>query len=58
MHTFLIEIFLTEVRKQICPENACGEGECVLTAHPKYQYACKCKDGSYKFEPCTCKCES
>ncbi|CAF0703504.1 unnamed protein product [Brachionus calyciflorus] len=38
---------------KICPENACGDGECVLTTHPTHQYACKCKDNSYKFEPCS-----
>lgn len=45
---------MIEITKKICPENACGDGECVLTTHPTYQYACKCKDNSYKFEPCTC----
>jgi len=43
------------MQSQICPPNACGDGECVLTTHPTFQYACKCRDGSYKFEPCSCK---
>lgn len=43
------------MQTQICPPNSCGDGECVLTTHPTFQYACKCRDGSYKFEPCSCK---
>ena len=41
---------------RVCPSNdICGTGECVVTTHPldEYQFACKCKDGSYKFEPCS-----
>ena len=41
---------------RVCPSNdICGTGECVVTSHPldEYQFACKCKDGSYKFEPCS-----
>ena len=41
---------------QVCPsDNICGlDGECVVTTHPlvEYKYACKCTDGSYKFERC------
>ena len=39
-------------RQQSC-DNYCGSGQCVLTTHPQFKYACKCKDGSYKFEPCS-----
>lgn len=40
---------------RVCPAvNICGDGECQVTTHPLIEYAfiCKCKDGSYQFQPC------
>jgi hypothetical protein len=38
--------------ERICQPGVCGDGECQLTTHISYKFVCKCRDGSYKFEPC------
>ena len=41
---------------RLCPAiNICGVGECMVTTHPlkEFQFVCKCKDRSYKFEACS-----
>jgi len=40
-------------KNQQCEPNSCGDGECQLTTHPTYPFVCKCRDGTFKFEPCT-----
>ena len=58
--TFLVVLIVsllalsTTTHAQICPSFGCGDGDCVLTTNPLFPYACKCKDGTYKFEPCKC----
>lgn len=44
------EIVTPSPRK--CQPDSCGDGECQVTTHPLYPIVCKCKDGSFKFEPC------
>ncbi len=38
-------------KRQLCGFY-CGDGDCVETTHPTHKYACRCRDGTYKFEIC------